>query len=280
MITRLRRRQHRTQGMRLLVLAIAMIIIIWWNAAQAGLANGGFAAAATVVPGSTLAIEPMPFEKPGESFPGSAYYYVAPDRASANAATGDLATGAHADDAIGTAAPTPGGPGPAARALAQVASPLDQTRALTCLTAAIYYEAASEPDDGQRAVAQVVLNRLAHPGFPKTVCGVVYQGSERASGCQFTFSCDGSLARPPAPFFWRRDPLPHLRGASGLGQCARFHRPDRGAPVLPDDRAGGRTAGVSRRLCRRRAATLAASPQRHGNVRRWLARPARHRARL
>jgi hypothetical protein len=80
---------------------------------------------------------------------------------------------------------------------------LDQSRALQCLTTAIYYEAASEPDAGQRAVAQVVLNRVAHPAWPNTVCGVVYQGSERP-GCQFSFACDGSLARKPMAVFWDR----------------------------------------------------------------------------
>ena len=73
----------------------------------------------------------------------------------------------------------------------------DRARALECLTAAIYYEAASESDDGQRAVAQVVLNRVRHPAFPGTVCGTVYQGSERA-GCQFSFACDGAMARAPS----------------------------------------------------------------------------------
>lgn len=82
-------------------------------------------------------------------------------------------------------------------------SGLDHWRALQCLTTAIYYEAAREPDDGQRAVAQVVLNRLRHPAFPKTVCGVVYQGSERP-GCQFSFACDGSLAHAPARAWWDR----------------------------------------------------------------------------
>ena len=79
----------------------------------------------------------------------------------------------------------------------------DRTRALECLTAAIYYEAASESDDGQRAVAQVVLNRVRHPAFPATVCGVVYQGSERA-GCQFSFACDGAMARAPSSSGWAR----------------------------------------------------------------------------
>ena len=55
----------------------------------------------------------------------------------------------------------------------------------------------STPVEGRRAVAQVVLNRLRHPAFPKSVCGVVYQGA--GSGvCQFTFVCDGSLYRAPA----------------------------------------------------------------------------------
>jgi len=94
--------------------------------------------------------------------------------------------------------------GPAARALRAGGTALDQMRALTCLTQAVYYEAASEPDGGQRAVAQVVLNRVAHPAYPKTVCGVVYQGSERSTGCQFTFTCDGALARMPNRLAWER----------------------------------------------------------------------------
>ncbi|MEH3038236.1 MAG: cell wall hydrolase [Sphingomonas adhaesiva] len=79
----------------------------------------------------------------------------------------------------------------------------DRGRAVECLAAAIYYEAASEPVDGQRAVAQVVLNRVRHAAFPPTVCGVVYQGSERA-GCQFSFACDGAMARAPARDGWAR----------------------------------------------------------------------------
>lgn len=71
-----------------------------------------------------------------------------------------------------------------------------------CLAAAIYYEAASEPIAGQRAVAQVVLNRLRHPLFAATVCGVVFQGAEQHTGCQFSFACDGSLARIPDKRSW------------------------------------------------------------------------------
>ncbi|WP_380778214.1 cell wall hydrolase [Sphingomonas sp. R86520] len=82
-------------------------------------------------------------------------------------------------------------------------SAVDRDRAMQCLTAAIYYEAASEPDAGQQAVAQVILNRARHPAFPATVCGVVYQGSEHA-GCQFSFACDGAMGRVPTRAAWIR----------------------------------------------------------------------------
>src|SRR5947199_78142 len=57
---------------------------------------------------------------------------------------------------------------------------------------------------GVLAVAQVVLNRVRHPAFPASVCGVVYEGSTRQTGCQFTFTCDGSLYRRPDLTGWRR----------------------------------------------------------------------------
>src|SRR3546814_14731440 len=82
---------------------------------------------------------------------------------------------------------------------------LDRERAHYCLTAAIYYEAASESDDGMRGVAQTVINRVRHPSFPNTVCGVVFQGSQRAGVCQFTFSCDGAMARAPERRNWLRE---------------------------------------------------------------------------
>ncbi|MEI9964098.1 MAG: cell wall hydrolase [Caulobacteraceae bacterium] len=72
------------------------------------------------------------------------------------------------------------------------ASGPERARAVRCMTAAIYYEAALEPRAGQEAVAQVVLNRMRHAGYPKSVCGVVFQGSDRP-GCQFSFACDGSM---------------------------------------------------------------------------------------
>lgn len=82
------------------------------------------------------------------------------------------------------------------------ADPTDYRRALLCMTQAVYYEAGFEPIEGRRAVAQVVLNRMRHPAFPKSVCGVVYQGA-RQPVCQFSFVCDGSLYRRPALGAWK-----------------------------------------------------------------------------
>ena len=78
------------------------------------------------------------------------------------------------------------------------------TRDLQCLSEALYFEARGEGVQGQKAVAEVIMNRVDHPRFPKTVCGVVFQGSDRSTGCQFTFTCDGSLARLPRPDDWDR----------------------------------------------------------------------------
>lgn len=82
-------------------------------------------------------------------------------------------------------------------------SEVDRDRALHCMTLAVYFEAASESIAGQRAVAQVVLNRVRHPAWPHTVCGVVFQGSERKTGCQFSFTCDGALRRKIAKRPWQ-----------------------------------------------------------------------------
>lgn len=86
-------------------------------------------------------------------------------------------------------------------------APSDRTsyaRALECMTQAIYYEARSEPEAGQRAVAQVVLNRVRSPLYPNSVCGVVFQGSHRRTGCQFSFTCDRGLRPPSEGAAWAR----------------------------------------------------------------------------
>jgi len=100
--------------------------------------------------------------------------------------------------------PVEAGPNPAAAAFTLPADEVARMRSVDCLTAAVYYESAHESADGQRAVAQVVLNRVRHPHYPKTVCGVVFQGHQRTTGCQFTFTCDGSLRRTPAAHLWAR----------------------------------------------------------------------------
>ncbi len=147
---------------------------------------------------ASVQVDPMPFEKVGESFPGSAFYYLAQDEPLPPLVQGVYSDAENAPTLVDPMA------GPIARAIRIDNSGVDRGRALDCLTAAIYYEAASEPDQGQRAVAQVILNRVAHPSFPNTVCGVVYQGSERSTGCQFSFTCDGALARIPNRQFWAR----------------------------------------------------------------------------
>ncbi|WP_156361888.1 cell wall hydrolase [Sphingomonas sp. Leaf343] len=89
-------------------------------------------------------------------------------------------------------------PIPAARPFRLAEDEENRARATDCLATAVLYEAGADPE-GQRAVAQVVVNRIRHPAFPKTVCGVVFEGQERRTGCQFSFSCDGALTRWTPP---------------------------------------------------------------------------------
>ena len=76
---------------------------------------------------------------------------------------------------------------------------------LTCLTQAIYYEARSEAYSGRVGVAEVVLNRVSNRHYPASICGVVFQGPQdkhKKGGCQFSFTCDGSLAVLPRGKPW------------------------------------------------------------------------------
>ena len=126
-------------------------------------------------------------------------------RAEAMTATEVRQISAESAEAINASVPVVNGPNPAATPFTTAnASPADRARSLDCMTAAIYYEAATEPLDGQRAVAQVILNRVRHPAYPNTVCGVVFEGAQRRTGCQFSFTCDGSLRRQPMPTHWGR----------------------------------------------------------------------------
>lgn len=102
-----------------------------------------------------------------------------------------------------------------------------QAIALNCLTQAVYFEAAREPEIGKRAVAQVIVNRVFTVPFPSTICGVVQQGAPK-SGCQFTFMCDGSLARHPDPVLWaaaRKVAEAVLNGTTeaSVGDATHYH---------------------------------------------------------
>lgn len=89
---------------------------------------------------------------------------------------------------------------------------------IDCLAEAVYYEARSEGVTGQLAVAEVVMNRVKNPHFPKTVCGVVFQGQYRNTGCQFTFTCDGSRRQAPRGQAWDRARAVALHVAMGLNK--------------------------------------------------------------
>ena len=77
-------------------------------------------------------------------------------------------------------------------------------REKNCLATAVYFEARGESAKGQKAVAEVVLARTHVPGRPHTICGVVYEGSKRSSGCQFSFACDGVADRVHSRDAWRQ----------------------------------------------------------------------------
>jgi len=87
-------------------------------------------------------------------------------------------------------------------AYATLIGPKDRARQLRCLAEAVYFEARSEPEAGQAAVAQVVLNRVRSGIYPTTVCGVVYQDREHPFACQFSFACEGKSLRIEEPGAW------------------------------------------------------------------------------
>ena len=96
---------------------------------------------------------------------------------------------------------------------------------LDCLALNIYWEARSEPRLGQIAVAAVTLNRVADPGFPDTVCGVVRQGEERGRNlCQFSWHCDGLDDRPRNPAAWQ-----HAQRLARLALAGQLPDPTGGA---------------------------------------------------
>ena len=136
---------------------------------------------------------------------------------------------------------------------------------LECMTDAVYYEARSESARGQAAVAQVVMNRVRHPAYPKSVCGVVFQGT-RASSCQFSFACDGSMRQRREAGAWsqaRRVAAQALAGAvvGNIGAATHYHTiavsPAWAPQMLRVAQVG---VHVFYRLSPRRARLLAAEP--------------------
>ena len=77
-----------------------------------------------------------------------------------------------------------------------------RAREFRCMATAIYFEARDEPIKGQIAVGQVIMNRLRSIYYPKTICGVVYQGQWNRNACQFSFACDGRADTPTEKKEW------------------------------------------------------------------------------
>lgn len=98
-----------------------------------------------------------------------------------------------------------------------------------CLAKAVYFEARSESELGQLAVAKVVLNRVKDPNFPKTICGVVYQGSDRRNSCQFSFACDGVADEVKSKAAWDRSKRIAQKAIDGdqtirvIGAATNYH---------------------------------------------------------
>ena len=118
--------------------------------------------------------------------------------------------------------------GPLAAQPFRLGGALDASRDLECLTQAAYYEARGEGREGMRAVTQVVLNRVRHRAFPNSVCGVVFQGAGRRTGCQFSFTCDGSMRGRVNRAAWNRAreiASSALSGAvyAAVGNATHFH---------------------------------------------------------
>jgi spore germination cell wall hydrolase CwlJ-like protein len=74
----------------------------------------------------------------------------------------------------------------------------------SCLSRAIYFEARSESELGQLAVARVILNRVKDRNYPNSICGVIYQGAHRKNSCQFSFACDGNTDIPKVGKPWNQ----------------------------------------------------------------------------
>jgi len=117
-----------------------------------------------------------------------------------------------------------------------------------CLAEGIYFEARGEEEAGQAAVAQVILNRVRNPSYPKTICGVVYQNERRRHGCQFSFACDGRSEVIAEQKHWdiarqiARDVTGGLIWLPEVGDSTHYHaryvRPGWGRSMIKVDKIG------------------------------------------
>lgn len=168
-------------GIAVLILLAVILAVVGTRAVRRPAAVTRPAAARSVRPAAAVPPVPTPAVEPLELLA------MTPDRARA----------------INAAIPLVAGRITPARPYRFAGSAGDRLAARACLASAAWYEAGDDPV-GQPAVVQVVLNRVRHPAYPKTICGVVFQGAERRTGCQFSFTCDGAMARRPSAVAWAR----------------------------------------------------------------------------
>ncbi|HEX8570082.1 MAG TPA: cell wall hydrolase [Caulobacteraceae bacterium] len=133
-------------------------------------------------------------------------------------------------------------------------SHLTSSRELDCLAKGVYFEARGEGTAGMEAVAQVIVNRARHPSFPKSICGVIYQGAGKGRGCQFSFACDGSMRKGVSGPLWDRARQIAGRTLDGevrspVGTATFFHA----TRISPNWRGLTRVATVGRHVFYRHA---------------------------
>lgn len=110
-----------------------------------------------------------------------------------------------------------------------LSDPETAKREKKCLAEAVYFESRSEPETGQAAVAQVVINRAKSGLYPTSICGVVYQNRHRYKACQFTFACEGKSLAIRDPAAWStatriaQDVLEGNRYLPAVGGSTHYH---------------------------------------------------------
>lgn len=159
---------------------------------------------------AVAAAEPKPRQRPphvpasevaGDAANPVAVAYAPSDDGAKSAAPFDAVI---KDDATSSSVVIPNAPATHAWVNNPLPASADTASELKCLATAIYFEARGEPEEGQLAVAQVVLNRVKNPAYPNTICGVVYQNKTKRNRCQFSFACDGRADRITDKGAWAR----------------------------------------------------------------------------